>query len=65
MNMIIVTRKIDEKKAYINPNQVCAVYSSFLNEKETIIQFTGSNKNYLIVLESVDTVANTIGECNA
>ena len=61
MNLIIVTRKIDGKKMYINPIQICAVYSSFLNEEETIIQFTGSNKNYLIVLERVDTVANMIG----
>lgn len=62
MNLIIVTRKIDEKKMYINPNQVCAVYSGFLNEKETIIQFSGSNN--FAVLESVDTVADMIGGCS-
>ena len=64
MNMIIVTRKADGKKMYINPNQVCAVYSSFLNEKETIIQLSGSEESYLVALESADTVANMIAACN-
>lgn len=58
MSLIVVTRKIDGKKMYINPNQVCAVYPCYKNNEETIIQFPGTDENYLTVLECVDTVAN-------
>lgn len=57
MRLIVVTRHVDGKKIYVNPEQVCAVYPYYKHEDKTVIQFSGSDENYLVVLESVDRVA--------
>ena len=57
MNVIIVSRKIDGAKVYVNPENICAVYQRYDNKEITIIQFTGSDENYLEVIESADSVA--------
>ena len=59
MRLIIVTRKIDGAKIYVNPEQVCAVYP-YYKKDSTVIQFAGAEENYLEVLESVDSIANMI-----
>lgn len=57
MRLIVVTRHADGKKIYVNPEQVCAVYPYFKREDITVIQFSGTDENYLEVLESADSVA--------
>lgn len=57
MRMIIVSRKIDGAKVYVNPENICAVYQRYDNKEITIIQFSGSDENYLEVIESADSVA--------
>jgi len=57
MRLIIVSRKIDGAKVYVNPENICAVYPCRNNKERTIIQFPGSDENYLEVIESVDSVA--------
>ncbi len=57
MKLIDVTRQNDGKKIYINPRNVCAVYSN--QDGSTIIQFQRENC-YWEVLESVETVAAMI-----
>ena len=57
MRLIVVTRYVDGKTIYVNPEQVCAVYPYFKHEDQTVIQFSGSDENYLVVLESADSVA--------
>ncbi len=61
MRMIIVSRKSDGAKVYINPENICAVYPRFDNKEITIIQFTGNDENYLEVIESVDSVVCMMG----
>lgn len=56
--LFLVTRKIDGKKMYVNTANVCVVCPCYLDETTTIIQFSGSDENYIEVLESSDTVAN-------
>lgn len=58
MRLIIVSRKIDGEKVYVNPENICAVYPRFDNKEITIIQFPGNDENYLEVIESVDSVAS-------
>ena len=57
MKMIIVSRMVDKAKVYVNPENICAVYPRFDNEEITVIQFPGSDENYLEIIESVDSVA--------
>lgn len=59
MRLIIVTRKIDGAKIYVNPEQICAVYP-YYKKDSTVIQFAGAEENYLEVLENVDSIANMI-----
>ena len=59
MRLIIVTRKIDGAKIYVNPEQFCAVYP-YYKKDSTVIQFAGAEENYLEVLENVDSIANMI-----
>ena len=61
MRLIIVSRKIDGAKVYVNPENICAVYPRWNNKEITIIQFPGSDENYLEVIESVDSVASMMG----
>lgn len=65
MTLIVVTRH-DGKKVYVNPEQVCAVYPYYKQEDKTVIQFSGTEENYLEVLESAESIANMImrGEQN-
>lgn len=56
--MITLTSAIDGSKVYVNPNQICAVFTEYSGE-HTIIQFSGSTR-IIIVLESVETVYNLI-----
>ena len=58
MRLIIVSRKIDGAKVYVNPENICAVYPHWKNKEITIIQFSGSDENFLEVIESVDSVAS-------
>lgn len=57
MRLIVVTRHADGKKIYVNPEQVCAVYPYYKQQDKTVIQFSGSDENYLEVIESADSVA--------
>ena len=57
MRLINVTRKSDGARMYVNPENICAVYSLCNDEDTTVIQFPGSDDNYLEVKESADTVA--------
>lgn len=57
MKGIIVSRIVDGAKVYVNPENICAVYPRFDNKEITVIQFPGSDENYLEVIESVDSVA--------
>lgn len=61
MKVIIVSRRSDGAKVYINPENICAVYPRFDNKEITIIQFTGNDENYLEVIESVDSVVCMMG----
>ena len=56
--LILVTRKSDNKKMYVNTANICVVRPHPWDETATIIQFSGSDENYIEVLESSDTVAN-------
>lgn len=58
MRVIIVSRRVDGAKIYVNPENICAVYPHFGNEEVTVIQFPGSEENYLEVIESTDSVAS-------
>ena len=58
MRLIIVSRKIDGVKVYVNPENICAVYPRWDNKETTIIQFPGNDENYLEVIESADSVAS-------
>ena len=58
MRLIIVSRKTDVAKVYVNPENICAVYPRFDNKEITIIQFPGNDENYLEVIESADSVAS-------
>lgn len=60
MRLIIVTRQIDGKRMYINADQVCAVFPDYRDKSKTVIQFPGGEENYLLVSESVDSVANML-----
>lgn len=60
MRLIVVTRYADGKKIYVNPEQVCAVYPYFQQEDKTVIQFSGAENNYLVALESAESIANMI-----
>lgn len=57
--MIALTRKGDGKKVYVNPEQICAIFQK-QDEEATIIQFPGSGLNFIMVLESVETVYSLI-----
>lgn len=57
MRLIVVTRHADGKKIYVNPEQVCAVCPCYKKEDKTVIQLSGSDENYLTVIESADSVA--------
>ena len=57
MRVIIVSRKSDGAKVYVNPENICAVYPRFDNKEITVIQFSGNDENYLEVIESADSVA--------
>ena len=57
MRLIIVSRRADGAKVYVNPENICAVYPRFDNKEITIIQFENDG-NYLEVIESVDSVAS-------
>lgn len=59
MRLIIVTRKIDGAKIYVNPEQICAVYP-YYKKDSTVIQFAGAEEKNLEVLENVDSIANMI-----
>lgn len=56
--MIIVTRKDDGAKVYLNPANVCAVYPHLKNTDQTIVLLT--NGGYVETKESADTVAHMI-----
>ncbi len=58
MRFEILSRKIDGRKIYINPEKVCAIYPKYKEDGTTIVQFAGSDENYLEVIESVDSVAS-------
>ena len=57
MKLIIVTRNIDGKKMYVNADMISAVYP-YYKKDTSIIQFAGSEENYVEVKESVETIAN-------
>ena len=61
MELIILTTKIDGKKMYANPQQICAVYPKYDDDDTTIIQFTSNS--FSEVLESADAVADMIANC--
>ena len=61
MTLIIVTVKGDGRKAYVNPNNICAVYPNGQNEG-AIIQFVGDEENYIRVAESADSIANMVAD---
>lgn len=57
MKFIILTRASDGKAMYVNPNQICFMDSDANNEHGTLIQFCGYDDNYILVLESPETIA--------
>lgn len=57
MKMIIVTRKTDEVKVYLNPANVCAVYPQE-NTDRTIVLL--ANGGYVETKESADAVARLL-----
>lgn len=58
--MITLSRNSDGAKAYVNPENICAVYPRFDNKEITVIQFPGSDEKYLEVIESADSIAHMI-----
>lgn len=58
MKMIIVTRKNDGAKIYINPVNICAVYPRLKDTDRTIVSLIDGG--YVETKESVDTVAHMI-----
>ena len=63
MKLIIVTRQIDGKKMYVNPEQICAVYPYYKRES-TVIQFAGTEENFLDVKESPKSIVSMITDKN-
>lgn len=57
MRLTIATRAIDGAKVYVNPEKVCAVYPYYKRDT-TVIQLAGAEENYLVVVESADSIAN-------
>ena len=57
MTLIILTRKHDGKKVYINPTQICFMGSMDSEGDGTIIQFPGDDANYIQVLESPEAIS--------
>ena len=57
MTLIILTRKHDGKKVYINPTQICFMGSMDSEGDGTIIQFPGDDGNYIQVLESPEAIS--------
>lgn len=57
MKFMVLTRKFDGNKVYVNPKQVCFMGSNAKNDNGTIIQFCGDDENYIQVLESPETIA--------
>ena len=59
MTFVKLTRKIDKKEMYINPEHVAAVYP-YYNKDTTVIQLAGSDDNWLEVSESIRYVVNML-----
>lgn len=58
MKLIVVTRNGDGKKMYVNVDMVCAVYPYYKKENLSVIQFAGSEENYLVATESVEIIVD-------
>ena len=55
MQFIILTRICDGKAVYINPKQIC--FMDRYAQNGALIQFCGDDENYIMVLESPETIA--------
>lgn len=60
MKWIALTKFTDGGKAYVNANQIFAVYRKYRDENVTIIDSVGDSENYLEVLESPESIMNLI-----
>lgn len=60
MKFIILTRKYDGKKVYVNQTQICFMGSMAGEGDGTMIQFSGHDENYILVLESPEAIMNLI-----
>lgn len=57
---IVLTRSIDGKRIFANPQNIAFITTHYKNPDITIIQFTGNEDNYIEVRESIDVIMNLL-----
>ena len=57
---IVLTRFIDGKHIFANPQNIAFITTHYKKPNITIIQFTGGEDNYIEVMESIDTVMKLV-----
>jgi len=58
--MLIEFTKLDEKGVWVEPKNIAYVMKWALDPEVTVIQFIGTEGNYIIVKESLERVINDL-----
>ena len=67
LNFIVLKSKTDDKKLYINPNHICAFYTTGEGH-ETIVQFANPDSYFQVketpeeIKEMIDNISNAESE---
>lgn len=59
MNFITLTSAIDDSAIYVSKNHIQSISTSY-GRDTTIIRLVGDSENYLLVLESPETVRRLV-----
>lgn len=60
--MIVLTMANDGRKAYVDPEKICAIFPNNTKDKQTIVILSGSALNRIFASESAEEVYNLIKE---
>ena len=60
--MIVLTMANDGRKAYVDPEKICAIFPDNTEDEQTIVILSGSAANRIFVSESAEEVYNLIKE---
>jgi len=58
--MLIEFTKLDEKEVWVEPKNIAYVMKGALDPEVTVIQFIGTEGNYITVKESLERVINDL-----